>query len=91
MFAVFVRQGICPPHDLSDLLNALRHRTPRIHVEETVVPTPYLVTNAQTPLIDHVLDMLHANGLIASDATHTLERVQHIIERSERVVQMMLG
>jgi|KBSSwiStaDraftv2_1062776.scaffolds.fasta_scaffold04947_18 hypothetical protein len=90
LFAVFERGGICTKQDLYDLIHEVRQANIRACPSESLFPTPYILTDSRRPIIEDILEMLHKNGLTSLDSTQMLERVQHTIEISESIVQMLL-
>jgi hypothetical protein len=90
LFAVFERGGICTKQDLYDLIQGVRQANARVCPSESLFPTPYVLTDSRRPIIEDILEMLHKNGLTSLDSTQMLERIQHTIEISEGIVQILL-
>jgi hypothetical protein len=71
--------------EIKSVQRQLAERTGELSEQQEPFPQPYLNVQGENALVDRILELFNATGLIAHQAKNLLGRVMNVIELGERV------
>jgi hypothetical protein len=83
---VLERKGVVTKQEVRDAISQLRRQTPQAEQANPpleAIPEPYVMTEVEDRIIQAILDLLNANGLMAWQAKALLGRLHQLIDIGE--------